>query len=89
MMDSFSGKKSRLKPMFPNFLFFILEKGGSIMLKFFSLNDRVRKAQDKGAKSFVVTGLPKVFPESGAHMEWDPTALKNIEEIPGHIALVQ
>ena len=58
------------------------------MLKFFNLNDRVRKARDKGAKTFVVTGLPKVFPESGTHLEWDSTALKNIEEIPGHIALV-
>jgi len=58
------------------------------MIKFFSLNDRVRKARDNGDKTFVVTGLPKVFSESGAHLEWDSTALKNIEEIPGHIALV-
>ena len=57
------------------------------MIDYFNLNDRVRKAQDNGGKTLVVTGSPEVFPESGAHLEWDSTAL-DIEEIPGFLTLV-
>jgi hypothetical protein len=58
------------------------------MLKFFDLNDRVRKAQDNGGKTFAVPGIPEVFPESGAHLEWDSAILEDIEEIPGYLTLV-
>jgi hypothetical protein len=58
------------------------------MLNYFNLNDRVRKARNNGGKTFVVTGSPEVFPESGAHLEWDSTALEDIEEIPGYLTLV-
>ena len=57
------------------------------MIDYFNLNDRVRKARNNGDKTFVVTGLPEVFPESGEHLEWDSMAL-DIEEIPGYLTLV-
>ena len=57
------------------------------MINYFNLNDRVRKARNNGGKTLVVTGSPEVFTESGAHLEWDSTAL-DIEEIPGFLTLV-
>ena len=58
------------------------------MIDYFNLNDRVRKARNNGGKTFAATGMPEVFPESGEHLEWDSTALEDIEEIPGYLTLV-
>ena len=57
------------------------------MKEYFNLNERARKARDNGGKSFVVTGLPEVFSETGNHLEWNSASLESIEEIPGHLPL--
>jgi hypothetical protein len=64
------------------------EKGGYIMKEYFNLNERARRARDNNdGKSFVVTGMPEVFPETGSHLEWNSATLENIEEIPGHLTV--
>ena len=58
------------------------------MKEYFNLNERARKARNNNdGKSFVVTGMPEVFSETRAHLQWDSASSKSIEEIPGHLTL--